>query len=237
MFKFSRSAVLPIVALLAVSAAPAQAVEVISNGNFESGLTGWTGYITAHGTISQIPGYSGGTPDLPAVKSFNTTGSGASNALALNAGANPSSATPEGGGVTQTFTTTGGIATFSANIANQWLSQSASIASIGLFSVLLDGVVMDSHDFGIVTANPTGWTFLSTLNFTTNLSAGEHTLALQVTRMYAPALGVDAEYFDNVSLNVTSAVPEPSTWAMMILGFAGVGFLAYRRRKGATLAA
>jgi hypothetical protein len=27
-----------------------------------------------------------------------------------------------------------------------------------------------------------------------------------------------------------SAVPEPSTWAMMILGFAGVGFLAYRRK-------
>ncbi len=29
-----------------------------------------------------------------------------------------------------------------------------------------------------------------------------------------------------------SAVPEPSTWAMMILGFFGVGFMAYRR-KGA----
>jgi PEP-CTERM motif len=27
-----------------------------------------------------------------------------------------------------------------------------------------------------------------------------------------------------------SAVPEPSTWAMMILGFVGVGFMAYRRR-------
>ncbi len=26
-------------------------------------------------------------------------------------------------------------------------------------------------------------------------------------------------------------VPEPSTWAMMILGFAGVGFMAYRRRN------
>jgi hypothetical protein len=25
-------------------------------------------------------------------------------------------------------------------------------------------------------------------------------------------------------------VPEPSTWAMMILGFAGVGFMAYRRK-------
>jgi uncharacterized protein (TIGR03118 family) len=28
-----------------------------------------------------------------------------------------------------------------------------------------------------------------------------------------------------------SPVPEPSTWAMMILGFAGIGFMAYRRRK------
>ncbi|MEH2515779.1 hypothetical protein V1279_001352 [Bradyrhizobium sp. AZCC 1610] len=35
----------------------------------------------------------------------------------------------------------------------------------------------------------------------------------------------------------TSAVPEPSTWAMMILGFAGVGFTAYQRRKIAVLAA
>ena len=28
-----------------------------------------------------------------------------------------------------------------------------------------------------------------------------------------------------------TAVPEPSTWAMMILGFAGVGFMAYRRKN------
>jgi hypothetical protein len=36
---------------------------------------------------------------------------------------------------------------------------------------------------------------------------------------------------DNVTLTsgMTSAVPEPSTWAMMIMGFFGVGFLAYRR--------
>jgi hypothetical protein len=31
--------------------------------------------------------------------------------------------------------------------------------------------------------------------------------------------------------NAVAAVPEPSTWAMMILGFAGVGFMAYRRRN------
>ena len=28
-----------------------------------------------------------------------------------------------------------------------------------------------------------------------------------------------------------SPVPEPSTWAMLILGFAGVGFMAYRRKS------
>ena len=28
-----------------------------------------------------------------------------------------------------------------------------------------------------------------------------------------------------------AAVPEPSTWAMMILGFLGVGFMAYRKKS------
>jgi len=39
---------------------------------------------------------------------------------------------------------------------------------------------------------------------------------------------------DNIDFTITavaSAVPEPSTWAMMILGFAGVGFMAYRRQS------
>jgi PEP-CTERM motif len=31
-----------------------------------------------------------------------------------------------------------------------------------------------------------------------------------------------------------NAVPEPSTWAMMILGFLGVGFIAYRRKSHAS---
>jgi hypothetical protein len=39
---------------------------------------------------------------------------------------------------------------------------------------------------------------------------------------------------DNVTYN---AVPETSTWVMMLAGFAGLGFLGYRRNKAATLAA
>jgi hypothetical protein len=34
-----------------------------------------------------------------------------------------------------------------------------------------------------------------------------------------------------------SAVPEPSTWAMMLVGVVGLGFAGYRRNKAATLAA
>ena len=34
-----------------------------------------------------------------------------------------------------------------------------------------------------------------------------------------------------------NGVPEPSTWAMMILGFCGVGLVVYRRRNQAALAA
>jgi hypothetical protein len=37
--------------------------------------------------------------------------------------------------------------------------------------------------------------------------------------------------FPFTDLSVTTAVPEPSTWAMMILGFFGVGFMAYRRKQ------
>ncbi len=42
---------------------------------------------------------------------------------------------------------------------------------------------------------------------------------------YGPVIG-------DVSI---SAIPEPATWAMMILGFLGMGFVAYRRRSGAEL--
>jgi hypothetical protein len=44
---------------------------------------------------------------------------------------------------------------------------------------------------------------------------------------FSPVLSIDL----TDGLSISSAVPEPSTWAMLILGFAGIGFMAYRRRK------
>jgi hypothetical protein len=52
---------------------------------------------------------------------------------------------------------------------------------------------------------------------------------------------VDAKgNFSSISFDATQAapaVPETSTWAMTMLGFAGVGVLAYRRRRNGHAAA
>jgi len=42
--------------------------------------------------------------------------------------------------------------------------------------------------------------------------------------------GATSPQGDFAFVSMTTAVPEPATWAMMILGFMGVGFMAYRRK-------
>jgi PEP-CTERM motif len=55
------------------------------------------------------------------------------------------------------------------------------------------------------------------------------------------SLGINDDiYSDNsgaLTIGVTgvSGVPEPSTWAMIILGFAGLGFVGHRKSRSATL--
>jgi hypothetical protein len=42
---------------------------------------------------------------------------------------------------------------------------------------------------------------------------------------------------DVLTVSAVAAVPEASTWAMMVLGFAGVGFMAWRRKGQRALVA
>ena len=89
--------------------------------------------------------------------------------------------------------------------------------------------------------NPVGqgwYTFqvqLNQANFGNNLS----TILSNVTELQIRGEfidGAEEEGLDNVKL-LSPAVPEPSTWAMMILGFAGIGFMAYRRKSRPALMA
>jgi PEP-CTERM motif len=42
---------------------------------------------------------------------------------------------------------------------------------------------------------------------------------------------INVEILGQGTIAEVAAVPEPSTWAMMILGFGGLGFMAYRRKQ------
>jgi PEP-CTERM motif len=76
--------------------------------------------------------------------------------------------------------------------------------------------------------------FYDSLNqFSSNTSGNSGVIALDDS-----GAGPDRDFDDLVIRFQVTAVPEPSTWAMMLLGFAGVGFMAYRRKsKPALLAA
>jgi hypothetical protein len=54
----------------------------------------------------------------------------------------------------------------------------------------------------------------------------------------AAGLGGAGDYFaaDDLDVTVTPGVPEPATWALMLMGFGGLGALLRRRRAGLTLA-
>jgi len=101
---------------------------------------------------------------------------------------------------------------------NSMQIDSTATASGFVIEGLRNGVVVDtatvSYNFynGFVTFSPVGWTNIDTVALTDgNWSAG--TMAIR-------DINIDP---------YVAAVPELSTWAMVILGFAGIGFLGYRR--------
>ena len=85
---------------------------------------------------------------------------------------------------------------------------------------------LTSLDFGVPLL---GFTILQSPNAVTIDSL----TATSVTFSYADGQTAFSQgtYLYGQFITTVSAVPEPSTWAMMLLGFAGVGFMAYRPRR------
>jgi hypothetical protein len=114
-------------------------------------------------------------------------------------------------------------------------SLTISVASGFVFNDLVFDV-LNPNDFTVTGSN--GGTSVITdqssgLNEYTTLQIGGTSLtSLTLTS----ALGfTQIKQFEISGLTHVNAVPEASTWAMMILGFFGVGFMAYRRKGQTTI--
>jgi hypothetical protein len=99
------------------------------------------------------------------------------------------------------------------------------------FSGLTDQTAGGGHYvFHGTSVGDSGVTIQLVLDTTSSLFSGLPTI-IDTTSSGIPHEGPVAG-----TLTIAAAVPEPSTWAMMILGFFGVGAMAYRRRNKSALA-
>lgn len=112
------------------------------------------------------------------------------------------------------------------------------------FAVLGEGYQsLNLFVFGGTISEPVGWMYKQLNQYAVNNLAtsftryqfdfrpieGATTIAFY---QGGTGLGVHAALFDNISIDLsTSAVPEPATWAMMIVGF-GLAGAGLRRRPG-----
>jgi hypothetical protein len=109
--------------------------------------------------------------------------------------------------------------------AGSWDLQSESVDGPGTgLDLFLDGSLTKFASIDNSYAN-VFFGFVSDTAFTSlKVQAGSQPDGASETYEFSPLL------FAGVA-----AVPEPSTWAMLILGFAGVGFMAYRRKMALQL--
>jgi hypothetical protein len=96
-------------------------------------------------------------------------------------------------------------------------------AVVGFLTI---GGVRQSSVFGLADDGTTMFAVQGTRIYTVNLATGA--LTFDVDYGGGHLGNANGAAFLNESVG---GVPEPSTWAMMILGFAGIGFLAYRRKN------
>ena len=101
-----------------------------------------------------------------------------------------------------------------------------SVTTGEMFTVSHDDGVTLIID-GVTVVDEPGPTSAVTTSYTWTGPSG--TFAFQL--VYGECCGPPAQLV--TSLPLSSTIPEPSTWAMMLIGFGGLGFFGFRRlRKG-----
>ena len=167
-------------------------VNLFANGDFETGdLSGWTQFTTPLGTLAG--------PAYPKVVSFDTDGNGTPTMSAQFSVGHTKGGTKswEGGGIYQSVDLAGGDYQFSANIAVADSGSKYGNGQGGKFELLVDGVVVDTIDFGLINANSVKRSLLAALP---GLAQGPHEVRIRITRPVMPGSTL-SQYLDNVVLS------------------------------------
>ena len=188
------------------------------NGDFETGdFTGWTLFTTSsNGTVS---------PHTVALFDTNNDATATKSAQFRVGQVNHNLGGLEGGGIFQSVLLGAGILNLSADIAVA--AGSLNNVEGGLFDLLLDGIILASHNFGSTSA---GVDEFAVLAASTSVTAGSHEIRIQMRRNFTNQNSL-LQWVDNVAASGPSVpAPEPTTLALMGLALAGLGF---QRRKAA----
>jgi hypothetical protein len=92
------------------------------------------------------------------------------------------------------------------------LTTAGASTVVSALSFSITGTGLDLSDFAQLSSNPPG-----------------DTQAFMALDIFSGTTGKTGFVDLSVQLTPQNGIPEPSTWAMMILGFLGIGFMAYRR--------
>jgi hypothetical protein len=130
------------------------------------------------------------------------------------------------------FTNGGGGSMFDYQVLNPGASLTEDVA----YTYYLQGAVQGTGSISAVGASGADLRLpiFSTPSFTWDKLVYTATLTQESS---TPTLFNDFSLSQANTVFISEAVPERSTWAMMILGFAAIGFMAYRRKSKPALMA
>lgn len=164
------------------------------------------------------------------------------NPISTNGGLTLTTATNAGTSVTFTgleaIVGSGGQATITGTDNNiQYLSWTLTDATLGyndgVFKVTPANGASGATSLSITALDQFGTAFTKSLSIDPDGFFNVHALDDQLIRTITVTANGQLKDIRQVRLGgveAIAAIPEPSTWAMLIVGFAGVGFMAYRRR-------